>query len=231
MTLHETALDTVGPGNKHWYQVGAIAALTLGIGYIVIFALYAYVGPPPSGAVAWFKYLPGKTAVWWAIVGISVLTDFLFLPLALALYLALKECNRNAMLLATMLVGLFIVLDLAVTWSHYASILTLYARYSTATDDVQQAGYLAAANYGSAILTSPLEIVYAIVTLSLGILVIGLVMLSGVFNRITACLGTATGILGIASLTGLSLAIIGNALLATAWLFLVGYRLYRLARE
>ena len=72
---------------------------------------------------------------------------------------------------------------------------------------------------------------YAIVTLSFGILVIGFVMLGGVFNKITAYLGIATGILGIASLTRLSLAIIGNALLATAWLLLVGYRLYRLAQD
>src|SRR6516225_1652390 len=121
--------------------------LSLGIGYIIIFPLYAYVGPPPSGADAWFKYLPGKTTAWWVIVGLSVFTDFLFVPLALALYLALKGCNRNAMLLAVAFVGLFVVLDLAVTWSHYASILTLYGKYSIATDDVQRGGFLAAANY------------------------------------------------------------------------------------
>ena len=231
MTLEERAADTVGPGQKQWYRVGAVAALSLGIGYIIIFPLYAYVGPPPSGGDAWFKYLPGKTTVWWVIVGISVFTDFLFVPLALALYLALKGRNRNAMLLAVALVGLFVVRDLAVTWSHYASILALYGKYLTATDDVQRAGFLAAANYGSAMLTSPVEIVYAIVTLSFGILLIGFVMLGGVFNKITAYLGIATGILGIASLTRLSLAIIGNALLATAWLFLAGYRLYRLAQD
>jgi len=146
MTLEEWEVDTVGPGQKQWYRVGAVAALGLGIGYIIIFPLYAYVGPPPSGADAWFKYLPGKTTVWWVIVGLSVFTDFLFVPLALAL-------------------------------------------------------------------------------------VIGFVMLGGVFNKITAYLGIATGILGIASLTRLSLAIIGNALLATAWLLLVGYRLYRLAQD
>ena len=184
MTLEERAADTVGPGQKQWYRVGAVAALSLGIGYIIIFPLYAYVGPPPSGGDAWFKYLPGKTTVGWVIVGISVFTDFLFVPLALALYLALKGRNRNAMLLAVAFVGLFVVLDLAVTWSHYASILALYGKYLTATDDVQRAGFLAAANYGSAMLTSPVEIVYAIVTLSFGILVIGFVIPGGVFNRI-----------------------------------------------
>src|ERR1035438_1090471 len=179
----------------------------------------------------WVKYLSGKATFWWTILGLSVFTDFLFVPVALALYLALKEVNRNAMLLATAFVGLFVVLDLAITWSHYASILTLYHEYSKAADDANRAGYVAAANYASAILSCPLEIVYAIVTLSSGILVTGFVMLRGPFSKIAAYLGLATGLLGITSLTGLSLIIIGNALFATAWLFFVGHRLYRLAQE
>jgi hypothetical protein len=40
-----------------------------------------------------------------------VLTDLLFVPVALSLYLALKGVNRNAMLVATAFLGLFIVLE------------------------------------------------------------------------------------------------------------------------
>ena len=193
--------------------------------------MYAHVGAPPNGGEAWFNYLPGKTTVWWAILGLSVFTDFLYLPVTLALWLALKEVDRNVMLLATALVGLFVVLDLSVTWSHYASILTLYRSYAAAIDDAHRASYIAAVNYASAMLSSPLEIVYAIVTLSCGMLLIGFVMLRGTFNKITAYLALGTGVLGILSLTGFSLAIIGNALFATAWLFFVGYRLCRLAQQ
>ena len=50
-------------------------------------------------------------------------------------------------------------------------------------------------------------------------------------SRGGAYLGLATGILGIVSLTGLSLTIIMKALFATVWILVVGYRLYRLARE
>ncbi len=162
------------------------------------------------------------------------------MPVAFALYLELRGINRNAMLLATAFVGLFVVLDLAVTWSHYASMLILYSSYSRAADNVRRAAYVAAADYASAVLASPLEIVYAIVTLSFGILVISFVMLKGVFNKITAYLGLnkitaylglATGILGIVSVAGLSMTIIMNALFATAWVLFVGYRLYRLAQE
>jgi len=228
----KTTVDSFDVDQKQWYRVGGIAALVLGVAYIIIIFLYAQVGAPPTGGGdAWFHYLHGKTTIWWAILGLSVLTDFLFVPVAFTLYLALKEANRNAMLLATAFMGLFIVLDLAVTWSHYASMLVLYGNYSRATGAVQQTAYVAAANYASAVLASPLEIVYAIVTLSFGILVIGFVMLKGVFNRITAYLGLATGILGIVSLSGFSVTIIMNALFATAWMLVVGYRLYRLGHE
>lgn len=223
-------LDGLSRMQKQWYRVGSVAALVLGIGYVIIIPLYAHVGAPPNSGEAWFRYLPGKTAVWWTILGVSVFTDFLYVPVALALYLALKELSRNLMLLATAFVGLFVVLDLAVTWSHYASVLTLYRNYASAMDDASRASYIAAANYASAMLTSRLEIVYAIVTLSSGILLIGFGMLRGAFNKITAYLALGTGVLGILSLTGFSFAIIGNALFATAWLFFVGHRLYRLSQ-
>ena len=223
-------MDTLSRNQKQWYRVGSVSALVIGIGYVIIIPLYAHVGAPPRGAEAWFKYLPGKTTIWWAILCLSVFTDFLYVPVALALYMALKELNRNLILFATAFVGLFVVLDLAVTWSHYASVLTLYGNYVTATDDANRASYIAAANYASALLNSPLEIVYAIVTLSFGILLIGFVMLKGAFNKITAYLALGTGVLGIVSLTGFSFAIIGNALFTTAWLFFLSYRFYRLAQ-
>src|SRR5208337_4243049 len=138
MKTEEMAIDAAGGlEQKHWFRAGGIAAIVLGIVYIVIIPLYARVGAPPSGGEAWFKYLPGKTTIWWAILGLSVFTDFLFVPIALALYLALKKVDRNAMLLATAFIGLFVALDLAVTWTHYASILVLYGKYCAATADVQ----------------------------------------------------------------------------------------------
>jgi len=54
-------------------------------------------------------------------------------------------------------------------------------------------------------------------------------MLKGVFSKLTAYVGIVTGILGLVAVAGVSLAVILNAIAATFWLFLVGYRLYRLA--
>jgi len=221
-----STLHSIDPEWRWLYRVGGISALVLGIGYIVIFPLYAQVGAPPAGdGEVWLKYLSGKTTVWWAILALSVLTGFLFVPVGLSLYLALKGINRNVMLVATALVLLFVALDLSITWSHYASLLTLSARYDAATTDVQRATYVAAATYGSAILASRLFVVYAIVDLSFAILLIGTVMLKGNFNKATAYLALATGVSGIASIAGWGVTIIGNALLATVWLLFVGYGL------
>lgn len=134
------------------------------------------------------------------------------------------------MLVATACVMLFVALDLSITWSHYASLLTLSERYDAAATDRERATYIAAAEYASAIFGSRLFIVYAIGVLSSGILLVGVVMLRGVFNRVPAYLALATGILGIASLAGWGVAIILNAVCATLWLLFAGAGLCRLGR-
>jgi hypothetical protein len=121
MGVEKMKVNAVDAEGKWLYRSGGISALILGIAYVITIPLFAHVGPPPSGGEVWLKYLEGKTTVWWTILGLAVLTDFLFVPVALSLYLALKGVNRNAMLVATAFVGLFVVLDLAVTWTNYAS--------------------------------------------------------------------------------------------------------------
>ena len=225
------AAAAIDPADAPLLRAGAVCALLLGVGYLVIFPLYAKVGAPPSGGgEIWLHYLAGKTTIWWAILWLSVVTDLLYVPVGLALFASLKSINRSAMLIATAFVLLFVALDLSVTWSHYASLLTLSERYAAAATDRERATYVAAAEYASSVFGSRLFIVYAIGVLSSGILVMGVVMLSGVFNRVSAYLGIATGVLGVASLSGWGLAIILNAVCATLWLLITGARLWRLGR-
>jgi hypothetical protein len=234
MSAEKSLVHVVDVDGGWLFRAGGVSALLLGLGYLVTIPLYVYVGAPPHETEAWLIYLGGKTTEWWAILALSVLTDLLFIPLALALYLALKGANRNATLLATTLVGLFVVLDLAVTWSNYAALITLGERYAGATTDAQRVSYVAAAQYPSAVLASTLEAVYSIVILSLGILLLGLVMRKAVFGKTTAYLGVVTGALGIVSVAGpfvlpaLSSVIILASALTTLWVLLIGFRLLRL---
>src|SRR6266571_1737114 len=236
MSVQRMMVDAVNPDEKWLYRVGGISALVLGLAYIATIALYVPVGAPPSGAEARLTYLAGNTTIWWGILGLSVLTDFLFVPVALALYLALHRINRNAMLLATACVGLFVVLDLAVTWTSYASLISLSGTYAAATNDAQRAAVVAAATYPSAVVESSLLGVYVILVPAVGILMTSVVMLKGIFTKTTAYLGLVSAILGIVSVAGpflvrsLGAAVIMSSVITTVWVLLVGSRLYRLGQ-
>jgi hypothetical protein len=165
-----------------------------------------------------------------------VFTDLLYIPIFSSLYQALKGINRSAMLLASGFIALFVVLDLAVTWTAYSTLITSGGNYAAATTDAQRAVFVAAAAYPSAILDSPLSGTYAILFPALGVLLIGLVMLKGIFNKATAYLAVAMGITGIIFMGSyvvgaLSVFRIINALLAAVCYLFAGYRLYRLGRQ
>jgi Domain of unknown function (DUF4386) len=219
---------------KALYRAGGVSAIILGVSYIVITAVYVLGGAPPDGAEEWLKHLSERPTAWWTILGLSVLTDFLFVPVALAVYVALKHINRNAVLLGASLVISFVVLDLTVTWPNYSSLITLSRDYAALTNDVQRAAIVASARYPIAVLTSVLFGVYAILVPSVGILILGLVMLKGTFSRVTAYAGVVSGVLGIVAVVGpffvpgLGFAAVIASVLTTVWVLLVGLRLYRL---
>lgn len=227
----------IDPAESLWlYRTGGISALVLGLSYLVIIGLYVPLGAPPSGAEARLAYLSGNTNAWWAILGLSVFTDFLFVPMALSLYIALKGLNKYAMLLATACVALFVFLDLALTWTNYAALITFSGKYAMAADASQRAAVVEIATYPSAILESGLLFVYNSLVLAAGILLTGFVMLKGIFSKGTAYLGLLTGLLGIISVGGaffgiLSSGIILTSLLTTIWVLFVGYRLVRLSGQ
>ena len=237
MSVHQTMVNEIDLNWKWLYQVGGISALALGLAYIIIIALYLPAGAPPSGAEERLMYLSGNTAVWWAILDLSVLTDFLFVPVAFSLYFALKGINKNVMLLAISLIMLFIILDLAITWTNYASLITLSDQYAAATNDAERVVFVTAAIYPSIVLESSLLFVYNTLTLSVGILLTGVVMLKGIFSKGTAYLGLVTGILGVVAVVGpffvsvLATAIILASILTTLWVVFVGYSLYNLGRQ
>jgi len=229
-------MNAADPNARWSYRVGGISALILVVGYVVIIALYVRIGTPPSGVEARLGYLARNTTIWWAIIELSVLTDLLFAPVALALYAALRNVNRNVMLLATVCVGLFIGLDLAITWTNWAALMTLSSEYAKAASEAQRAAVVTAATYPIVVLESSLLFFYNTLILSVGILMTGVVMLNGIFGKSIAYLGVATGILGVVSVVGpvfinaLRGTIILTSALTTVWLLLVGFRLYRLGR-
>jgi hypothetical protein len=228
-----TATDT-DPDLRVLYRAGGLSAIVLAVLYVVITGVYVAAGLVPTGVEAWLSYLAGKEVAWWAIVGLSVFTDVLYVPVAVALYAALSSVNRNAMLVGVGFLVLFVILDLAITWPNYAVLITLSGEYRAAASDAQRAALVATASYPAAILESSLLAAYVILVPGLGILVIGLVMLRSVLGRAAAYLGVGTGIMAIVAVLGAfvleplgTLAILA-AVLTLIWFFVVGLRLLRL---
>ena len=238
MSAQNLMIDAVDPEGKWLYRVSGFAAIVFSLAYFFIMALYVPMGNKPSGAEVWPPSTAGNAATWWAILGLSVLTDFLLVPVALALYLALKGIDRNAMLVATAFIGLFVVLDLALTWINIGSLIALGGSYAAAANEAQRAVLVTAAIYPATVADSILIFIYNTLTLSVGILMTGLVMLKGIFGKIAAYVGLATGFLGTVSVVSSffadslsSVTIILASVLTTVWVLLVGYRLYRLGGQ
>jgi hypothetical protein len=215
---------------KQCYRWGGIAALLLAIGYVAIIPLFAWVGAPPATGEAWFRYLPGKTTAWWVIIWLCVVTDLLYPPVAWTLWIALRKAGTNLMLAAIVCLHLFVVLDLAVTWTHHASLLALFHNYSSAADQAHRASYLAAAEYASSIYQTPLLTFYIIVIPSAGVLLASIAMIKARFGKASAWTGMIAGVFGLLSLTGFFPLVMANALGTTLWFFLVGARLLRLGK-
>jgi hypothetical protein len=215
---------------KQRYRWGGIAALLLAIGYVVTIPLFAWVGAPPVTGEAWFRYVPGKATAWWVILWLMVVTDLLYLPVAWALWTALRKAGRNLMLASVACLHLFVVLDLAVTWTHHAALLALFQNYSHAVDEAHRLAYLAAAEYAASIYATPLLTFYIIAIPSLGVLLASIVMIKARFGKASAWAGVIAGVFGLLSLTGFFPLVMANALGVTLWFFLVGARLLGLGK-
>lgn len=129
---------------------------------------------------------------------------------------------------------LFVVLELATSWSNYAVLIDLSYKLEAAAGEVERAAVLAAASYGSALQSSSLLPYYAIVIPAVSKLVLGLLMFrGGPFGRIIAWLGVLEAVLAIVSVVGayfvagLGQAVILASLLSGVWFLLVGLRLVR----
>jgi len=235
--MNEKLQSAVDPDGKWIYRVGGIAAFVLVLGYFATFPLYASAGIAPTGAEAQLLHYAPHLTEWWAILGLMVFTDLLYIPIWLALYRVLKGINRNVMALALICKGLFVALDLAFTWTNYAALFNLSHDYVMAANDIQRAAIVSSAGAAAAVMDSLMLKIIAILIPSLGTFLAGFVLLKGTFGKGAAVLSFAVGFTGILAALGpiftdaLGTMHIINALLATGWYLIVGWRLYRFGQH
>lgn len=163
---------------------------------------------------------------------IAALGEFLLLPGGLALYFALKNVRKTPMFLATGLWVTAVPMFLA-SRGMIISLSQISDRYLDTTSETMKAAYLASAEL--AIETQNIYAMMALSLLCVASIIIGAVMLKGVFGQRIAWLVIAAGILTLFSpfgvIIGIPIIIPFIGLILTAvWQLIAGFNLYRLGR-
>jgi hypothetical protein len=177
------------------FKIGGICTIICGLVYLISAGLSIVIGPPPNSSELYLQSLAGHPFV--SIVNFSlwVLSDVLLLFGLISFYLILKSHARNAMLVATVLMILFCVLDLALTELNSITLVILSKQYMSAATDIQKTYYLSAATY--ALGTLPVATFLSYVISSAGLSILSIVMLKGIFGKPTAILGIVASIEGL----------------------------------
>ena len=232
---HTGSRGVVNPTWKGIYRIGGISLLLAGLMYLLGSTLGFYLGATPGDSPAYLEALASQPTLAEVTYWVFALTDVLLLIGTLGLYLALKEINPSAVLVATALLGFFIILDLGITEANSLALVALTRNVTAATDEVQRAAYLAATNWGLA--TIPIATFFSWTGPSCGFLAISMVMSKSFFGKATARFGVIVFALGIILGFYFLYPVPVFALLLTpvlimygAWLVATGRRLYSLGK-
>jgi len=165
-----------------------------------------------------------------ALYFLAALGELLLLPGALGLYLSLKDVKKNHMLIAATFWFVAVSLYL-VSRGQIISLLPISGRYAAASGETLRAAYLVSAD--RAIEVANIYGNMALMLHQVGSIIMGLVMLKGVYGRRTGYLVTVAGTMTFIGTFGivlrpLSLFTLFGLMLTGVWQIIVGAKLYKL---
>jgi hypothetical protein len=220
-------LMSVDPSWKGVYKAGGVTLFASGA-VIVLFLLSMVIMQitlPDNPQVFFENPVPPVTLVLLAAFG-----EFLLMPGVLGLYLALKDVNKNYMLIATAF-WLISVIMFLVSRAQIFSLFPISGRYMAISSEFTRAAYLASAD--RAIELGNIYADMALMFLGVASILIGLVMLKGVFGKRVGYLVTVAGTLVLLGSFGIFLKPIAilvpiGLILNAVWQTVVGIKLYKL---
>jgi len=219
------------PSWRGLHQVGGVCAVFAGLLYIVALVLDFSMQPiPTAGGAATLQYIASHRLLYiieqalWLVPGALLMVTFLALPIAL------KHLNKSFAAIG----GLIGITSWALTlvWPTTGggghALEYLSAQYVAATTAAERIAFATAAE--GFIAQNIIPTVFGILE-PVGILILSLLMLKGVFHKGVAYFGIVTGALGIVSealrpMLGIVYAVYGVLLIL--WFLVIGWNLYRL---
>ncbi len=218
------------------YRAGGVSAVLFVVLTFAVPVVLGFITPLPptssggaatlAGGVATLHYIASHRSVFILHEVLFFGPGVLVIVAFLALYAALKHLNKSYAAIGAVVTIASQVLYLG-TFSLVFGLVYLSDQYAAATA-AQRATFEAAA-WG--LLAQYNTVSAAGILMNIGILIISLVMLKGVFHKGIAYVGIITGALGIMSealrpVLGAGYAVYG--ILSLIWLIAVGWKLYRL---
>jgi hypothetical protein len=167
-----------------------------------------------------------------SLYALAVFGELLLMPGILGLYAALKQVKKAQMLMGTAL-WLLAVVSFLVSRTQIISLFRISESYQITTNESMKAAYLVLAEH--AIELSNVFSNIALMLLGIASILIGLVMLKGVFSKGLSYLVVISGSLTLLGSIGflfqpLTILVLFGLTLGAVWQIMVGTRLYKLGR-
>jgi Domain of unknown function (DUF4386) len=232
MSKQAAGVSSPDPSWRGLYLAGSVSAVLFVVLNIAAIVILAIMPPAPSsGGAATLQWIASNKIAYTLELILFVAPSVLAMVVFLALYMALRHVNKSFAAIAALIAIASEVTAPAVNstpQSLNAALMLLSNQYAAATADAQRLAFATAAE---SLIATTNAVTFAGIMLEVGILIISLVMLKGVFPKGIAYLGIATGIVGIFSEAlrpVIGFAYIVFFVLEVIWLIAVGWRLYRL---
>jgi Domain of unknown function (DUF4386) len=224
----------VDPSWRLLYRIGGVSAWIFVAMTVAAIALAIATPPPPTAdGTATLTYIAAHRSLYivyqqlWLVPGLFAMVTYL------ALYPALKHLDRSLAALGAVVGGSAWALSLAIptTTTGAPALVYLSDQFMATADPARRAAFATAAETliaqnRTTVVVGPL--------MAVGLLIVSIVMLKGVFPKAVAYLGVATGALGI-SAEALRMVFEGfyviYGVLLPIWMGAVGWNLYRLGRS
>jgi Domain of unknown function (DUF4386) len=222
------------PSWRLLFRIGAVSAWIFVAMIVAAVALAIATPPPPTaGGTATLSYIGAHRMLYiveqqlWLVPGVFAMVTYL------ALYPALTQLDRSLAALGAVVGGSAWALTLAIptTTTGAPALVYLSDQFTTAADPARRAVFATAAE--ALIAQNRTTVVVGPLT-TVGMLIVSIVMLKGVFPKAVAYLGVVTGVLGICA-EALRMVFEGfyviYGVLLPIWMGAVGWNLYRLGRS
>jgi hypothetical protein len=192
---HAPHAETTESAWKPLYRVGGAAALMVVLLYLIQIIVFV-VSPPPKSVIGFFTLFHKNALLGLLDLDLLSIADYaLFVPMFLALYIALRPASPSFMAIPT-------ALGLVGIATYFASntafeMLSLSNQYAAATTDAQRSSLIASGQAMLAIYQgTAFYVSYAL--LAIAPLIISAVMLrSNTFGKVTAYVGIGANVLAL----------------------------------